>query len=123
MTRAGGPIDEATYDGLIAMTGGDLEFINDLVDTYLADGLDQLAALDAAVASNDAAALTRPAHSLKSSSLNLGALLLGEMCRELEEQGRATQIADASSRVAGVRDEFDAVRAWLLEHRATQASA
>ena len=33
-------IDAATFDHLLDITGGDLEFVDELVDTYLADGAD-----------------------------------------------------------------------------------
>ena len=111
-------IDEATYAGLVAMTGGDLEFIDELIDTYLADAGDQLAALDGAVAAGDVAALTRPAHSLKSSSANVGALRLSELGRTLEEGSRNGAVADPAALVAAARQEFAAARASLLAKRA-----
>ena len=123
MTDGSEPIDRSTYDALLAMTGDDHEFVDDLVDTYLADALDQMAALDAAVAAGDAAALTRPAHSLKSSSLNVGALELGGLARELEEQGRGGQVDGAAERVADVHRLFESVRDALLARRAEDASA
>jgi HPt (histidine-containing phosphotransfer) domain-containing protein len=116
-------IDRETYARLLDMTGGDQAFVDELVDTYLVDAAEQLAALDAAVALADAAALTRPAHSLRSSSLNVGALSLGELCRELELQGRTGEIAGAAERVAGAHRRFDGVRATLLARRAGNAGA
>ena len=121
MTDAGGPIDWATYDALLKMTGDDREFVDDLIDTYLSDAVDQLAALDAAIGAADAAALTRPAHSLKSSSVNVGALDLGRVGRELEEQGRAGRLEGAAECVADARRQFEAVREALLARRAEDA--
>jgi HPt (histidine-containing phosphotransfer) domain-containing protein len=121
VTGNGGPIDEPTYDALLKMTGDDQAFVDDLVDTYLEDAVDQLAALDAAIDSGDAAALTRPAHSLKSSSLNVGALDLGKLSLELEERGRAGQLDGAAERVADAHRQFEAVRAALLGRRGEDA--
>ena len=121
MTDGGGPIDRPTYDALLKMTGDDHAFVDDLIDTYLADAVDQLAALDAAIEAADATALTRPAHSLKSSSLNVGALELGRLGRELEEQGRAGQLDGAAERVAAAHRQFEAVRTALLARRAEDA--
>ena len=118
----GEPIDRSTYDALLKMVGGDHDFIDELVDTYLSDAVDQLAGLDAAVAAGDLAALVRPAHSLKSSSLNVGALLLGELARQLEEQGRAGRIDGADKRVVEAHRGFEAVRAALLARRAEDSS-
>ena len=41
----------------------------------------------AARARGDAAAIVRPAHTLKSSSASLGAMRLSAICREIEEAG------------------------------------
>ena len=112
-----GAIDEATYAGLVAMTGGDLEFIDELIDTYFADAADQLAALDDALAGGDVAALTRPAPSLKSSSANVGALRLSELGRTLEEGSRNGTLPDAPALVAAARHEIAAVRTSLLARR------
>jgi HPt (histidine-containing phosphotransfer) domain-containing protein len=117
MTGNGGPIDEPTYDALLKMTGDDQAFVDDLVDTYLEDAVEQLAALDAAIEAGDAAALTRPAHSLKSSSLNVGALDLGKVSLELEERGRAGQLDGAAERVADAHRQFEAVREALQGRR------
>jgi HPt (histidine-containing phosphotransfer) domain-containing protein len=117
----GGPIDEPTYDALLKMTGDDQAFVDELVDTYLEDAVNQLAALDAAVDAGDPAALTRPAHSMKSSSMNVGALELGQLCRELEELGRAGSLDGAADRVAEARHQFEAVRTSLLERRPEDA--
>jgi HPt (histidine-containing phosphotransfer) domain-containing protein len=116
-------IDEPTYEALVEMVGGDREFIDDLIDTFLADAVEQLADLDAAVAAGDASALTRPAHSMKSSSLNVGALELGRLGRELEAQGREGQIAGAAERVAEAHRQFESVRTSLLARRAEDATA
>jgi HPt (histidine-containing phosphotransfer) domain-containing protein len=117
-----GPLDRPTYDALLKMVGGDQEFVDELVDTYLADAVDQLAGLDAAVAAGDVAALVRPAHSLKSSSLNVGALQLGEVARRLEEQGRDGRFDGAAVLVADARSRFEAVRVALLDRRAGNAA-
>jgi HPt (histidine-containing phosphotransfer) domain-containing protein len=121
MTDAGGPIDWGTYDALLKMTGDDHEFVDDLIDTYLSDAVDQLAALDAAIGAADAAALTRPAHSLKSSSVNVGALDLGRVGRELEEQGRDGRLEGAAERVSHAHHQFEGVREALLGRRAEDA--
>jgi HPt (histidine-containing phosphotransfer) domain-containing protein len=123
VTGNGGPIDEPTYDALLKMMGDDQSFVDDLVDTYLEDAIEQLAALDAAIGRGDPAALTRPAHSLKSSSLNVGALDLGKVSLELEERGRAGQLDGAAQRVADARRQFEAVREALLGRRGEGAGS
>ena len=114
-------IDPAAFARLVEMTGGEFDFVDDLVDTYLEDGAAQVDALRAAVAAGDIEGLVRPAHSLKSSSLNVGALELGELGRQLEEAARSGVVADAADRVAAISSGFDVVHAALLDERARRA--
>jgi HPt (histidine-containing phosphotransfer) domain-containing protein len=119
----GTPIDRDVFDALVEMTGGEMEFVDELVDTYLDDAKQQIAALRDAVAAGDVAGLVRPAHSMKSNSLNVGALELGGLCRELEEMARSGDVPDAADRVAAIDEGFASVRAALLAERSGRPSA
>jgi HPt (histidine-containing phosphotransfer) domain-containing protein len=57
----------------------------------------------------DAAAMQRAAHSLKSTSGNLGAMMLAEMCNELETMGRAGTTDNAILLLPVLEDEYDRV--------------
>jgi two-component system sensor histidine kinase/response regulator len=115
------PIDAAAFAGLLEMTGGDLEFVDELVDTYLEEGAAQVAAMRAAAAGGEVETLTRAAHSLKSGSMNVGAVGLGELCRSLEEAGRRGAVELAVERVAAVAVAFDDAAIALLAERAGRA--
>ncbi|MEO5940434.1 MAG: Hpt domain-containing protein [Candidatus Limnocylindrales bacterium] len=115
------PIDAPTFASLVEMTGGEMDFVDELVDTYLEDGANQLATMRAALDSGDLEALTRAAHSMKSGSLNVGALELGSLCRALEEAGRGGSVADGADRVAEIEAGFGAARAALLDERTRRA--
>lgn len=117
MSDATPAVDPEAFDRLVEITGGDLEFVDELVDTYLGDAEAQLDALRAAVAAGDDAAIMRPAHTLKSSSLNVGALGLAEQCRSLETDARTGTVPDAAVRVGVCAATFDGVRAELLAKR------
>ena len=110
-------VDLAALDRLLDMTGGDVEFLDELVDTYLEDAPGQLAQMRAAVAADAQADLVRPAHSLKSNSANMGAESLAGMCRELEAAARDGVADDAAARVAAIETEFERVRRELLAAR------
>ncbi len=114
-----GPVDDATFAALLEMTGGEIGFVDELVDTYLDDGRAQLDALRTALAGGDGATaeLVRAAHSLKSGSLNVGALELGALCRSLEEDARGGALPDAAERVAAIEAGFGKVRTALLDAR------
>jgi HPt (histidine-containing phosphotransfer) domain-containing protein len=111
-------IDAGILDHLLAITGGDVEFLDELVDTYLEDGQAQVAALEAAVVANAIADLVRPAHTLKSSSANVGASRLADACRDLEAGARAGAVDDPQGRVAAIAAGFDEARDRLLAIRA-----
>ncbi len=117
-------LDTAILEDLAASVGGDREFVVDLIRTYLDDTEDQLAAMEAAFATNDPAALIRPAHTLKSSSATLGAKRLAERARTLEIAGRSERIDDESRAVgekvqADWREAQTALRAWMAENTAS----
>jgi HPt (histidine-containing phosphotransfer) domain-containing protein len=116
------PIDRAVFDALVDMTGGDVAFVDELVDTYLDDGREQLAALQAAVATSDVTALVRPAHSLKTNSFNVGAMALGRLCQDLEQRARTGPLDDAAARVASIAASFNRVRDALLAERAARSA-
>jgi HPt (histidine-containing phosphotransfer) domain-containing protein len=117
------PIDPAVFANLLEMTGNDNEFVDELVDTFLDDGRRQIEALQAAAVAGDVDALVRPAHSLKTGSLNVGAMRLGELCRELEETARSIGgVADADDRVAAITSAFGSASVALLQARADRPS-
>ena len=113
-------IDQAAFDHLLEITGNDLEFVDELIDTYLADASVQLDAMQAAASSGDAAALVGPAHSLKSSSANVGAIALADICRALEAAARTGVVPDAMERVADCGQAFADARSALLQARAAR---
>jgi HPt (histidine-containing phosphotransfer) domain-containing protein len=115
------PIDPAAFANLVDMTGGDLAFVDDLVDTYVDEGGQLVEALRIAAAEGRIADLVRPAHSLKSSSRNVGALALGELCAGLERDARDGRLADAAGRVDAIVAAFGEAGAALLEARGARA--
>lgn len=110
-------LDPSAMTRLLEITGGDAAFVDELVDTFLEDATVQLDALRAAGAANDVAGIVRPAHSLKSNSLNVGATVLADQCRSLEADGRGGDVPGMDARIAAVEAEFASVRAALLETR------
>jgi HPt (histidine-containing phosphotransfer) domain-containing protein len=111
-------LDERILLELRATTGDDIGFVRELVETYLADTPSQLDAMTAAIESDDADALVRPAHTLKSSSATVGAMRLSSVARELEMSGRSGTLEPTSrARLESARGEWkaaaDALAKWL----------
>lgn len=111
------PIDAATMANLLEITGGDQGFVDELVDTYVSEGERIVGELVAAAEAGVVSDLVRPAHSLKSSSQNVGALELGELCRRLEQDAGTGSVDDPVGRAAEIRTAFSAARGALLEER------
>ena len=104
-----GALDQPTIDSLLDSLGGDAEFMTELIDTYVADAPAQLDGLRAGLAAEDADALVRPAHTLKSSSASLGALRLAERCRQLEASAKSGSLDGAAASIAGIEAEVGRV--------------
>ncbi len=113
-------LDEATLGDLVMTTGDDPAFVRELVETYLGDTPGLMDAMGSAVEADDAAALIRPAHTLKSSSATVGALRLSAVARELEMAGRSgTLEPEVQAMLDTARHEWTAVTdgfaAWLAK--------
>ena len=116
-------IDPDAFARLVDITGGELDFVDELVDTYLDDGAQIVEQLRHAAGRGAVADLVRPAHSLKSSSINVGALALGEQCRTLEEAARQGEVPHAPEWAERIATGFDDARRELLAERASRASS
>lgn len=110
-------LDPAGIERLLEITGGDASFVDELIDTYIDDAALQIEALQSAAAAGAIADLVRPAHSLKSSSDNVGAVALTNLCRALEAEARGGTVPDPVERVTRVAEVFEATRTELLAAR------
>ncbi len=91
-------IDRNVLQGLKELGGGDPGFLVELIDIYLDDSLRRVRVLTAAIEEGDIANVERSAHTLKSSSANIGALFLAEACQQVETRARArTPLGDVAS--------------------------
>jgi HPt (histidine-containing phosphotransfer) domain-containing protein len=75
-------------------------FVVELVDAYLADAPQQVAAIRTALGEGDVEGLVRPAHTIKGSSLSLGGARVAEVARTIEERGRAGSLDGVDALVA-----------------------
>jgi PAS domain S-box-containing protein len=106
-------IDPVVFDELVASTGNDAAFIQELVNTYLTDAPQLFAQMRSALAAADAETFRRAAHSLKSNSASLGALALSEQAKELEMMGKAGTLEGATAKIAAADTEYARVKAAL----------
>jgi HPt (histidine-containing phosphotransfer) domain-containing protein len=102
---------------LIEMRGrqpeGEPDIISELASLFLRDTPRRLEAMLRALSAGDAEEVTRLAHTVKGSSLNLGARRMASLCTRLEAQGRGRLLEEAGHTAAELRREFTQVSALL----------
>ena len=92
------------------------EGFGDVVDLFIRSTPELVGKLKAATAQRDAKLLFQTAHTLKSSSGNLGALGLSALCRELEALGRKGETLGCLELVARIELEYAAVQETLKRY-------
>ncbi|MDW8051974.1 MAG: Hpt domain-containing protein [Armatimonadota bacterium] len=83
------------YDYLNEITGGDQEFLAELLSDFLAQTPALLSQIEAAIASGDAATLGKVAHALKGSARSVGADEFAAIAFELEQAGKQGDLSNA----------------------------
>jgi len=108
------PLDERSLDRLRELQeDGEPEIVHELAELFLSHAPTRLRAILQAVEIGDADSLFKEAHSLKSSSANMGALRLSELCRQLEDMGRFGHLDRAREKVKELEVEFQRVKVAL----------
>jgi HPt (histidine-containing phosphotransfer) domain-containing protein len=108
-------IDGGTFNDLKDTMGAD--FVAEIIDTYNEETGGLIEQLQLALAAQDAATFGRCAHSIKSSSKSLGALVFAEQARELELLGKAGDLSGAGPKVERLASDFRTVEDRLGELR------
>jgi HPt (histidine-containing phosphotransfer) domain-containing protein len=85
-----------------------------LVKLFFEDAPLHIQRLQAAVRANDIAAMVAPAHTLKSSSANLGALALSNAAKRIELGARTESLGKPALAVLMLENEFRRAKAALL---------
>ncbi len=98
----------------------DPEFVIELIDIYINETPKQIQAIAAALATQTSATFMIAAHTLKGSSLNLGAKQLGALCLKLEELGRAGKSIPENNCIAEIENEYENVKTMLLAFKNTR---
>ena len=104
------PID---YERIEDATGGDREFLEELVDIFLTDAEERVEELKEALSRGEADAFSRTAHKLKGSSANMGAVRLTDIARDMESMGRSASLNGAEALMGPLQEELVRVRESL----------
>ena len=95
----------------------DSEFVIELIDIYLAETPKQIQTIASSLTAQSFPSLMITAHTLKGSSLNLGAKQLGALCLKLEELGRAGKPIPGNTNAAEIEVEFENVKSMLITYK------
>jgi two-component system, sensor histidine kinase and response regulator len=113
-------IDEKTLKMIASLAPlGSEGLLKSVIGLYLDSSLTLMAGIREAIKAKDTAALHRAAHTLKSSSANLGAVTFAGICKELEMMGRNNAVEEAGALQAVLTWEYQRVREDL-ERRANR---
>lgn len=103
------PISRAYLATLFEMVGGDVAWLADLLDMYVADTTEKLSEADQAVGAGDNEALKKVAHTMKGTSVNIGANTMGSLCERLQRMATTGETGGAPALLQEIRLEFQNV--------------
>lgn len=102
-------IDRKQLVELLESMGGDWSFMDELLETFFADGPAQLQSLEQGLAAGDAEVVRRAAHTLKSNARSFGATTLTELSKQLEDSSKDGDLGAAAEKIERIADEYQAV--------------
>lgn len=109
-----GVLDPQVLQDLRELGGeDDPGLLNELIGMFLDDAPRRLGDITGGLASGDVKTLERAAHTLKSSSANIGAVSLSALCRQIEEIARQNRTDGLAPLVESASRDFEKVAAEL----------
>ncbi|MDY7006422.1 MAG: response regulator [Cyanobacteriota bacterium] len=117
MTKPKSILDMKMLESIIKM-GGD-ELLSEIIEDYLNYAPGRLAAIREAITANDAKALRMAAHTMRSSSGNLGAVTIGNICNQLENLGRAETTIGATEIFTLLENEYEQFQRALIDFQSS----
>ncbi len=107
-------LDQKVLNSLRKIAGARANTIlAEIIGQYLQDAPKKLQAIREALAVSDPEALRQAAHSLKSSSANLGAMTLSNLCKRLENLGRSGTTTEGAGQFVQLEAEYEKVKTAL----------
>ncbi len=106
---------DVDLDALRELTGGDLEFERELVETFVNSGDQCLAEIVAALSVSDMETIGKRAHALKGASANIHAHTLSVAASNLENAARRNSVEEVDELVRQLQERLQAVNAQLAQ--------
>ncbi len=85
-----------------------------LISTYLADAKLRLQLIEQGLQNQDYDAVRLAAHSLKGASANIGALILAQLCEQLEHDCKLQKYSNLDTLVISITEELSIINKELL---------
>ncbi|MBM3341340.1 MAG: response regulator [Betaproteobacteria bacterium] len=105
-TQAQG-LNQAALDELRSIDpDGSAGILNQIIESYLRDTPQQIEQVRTHLGGRDIAAMTRAAHSMKSTSLSVGADAVAELAKQIETAGRGNNVGDCAQLLAALEQEY-----------------
>jgi HPt (histidine-containing phosphotransfer) domain-containing protein len=106
------------YDYLNEITGGDAEFIAELLGDFVSQTPALIEQITTALAQGDAATVGKVAHTLKGSARAIGADEFAAIAFELEQAGKQGNLTDAPNALHRLQTYWQSLEAYLQEQSA-----
>ncbi len=111
-------LDQTALDNIRALQRpGQPDLLTRIIDTYSRNADALVKALHRALQDGDIDETRRHAHTFKSAAANLGASRLSELCRQLEEQARAGDLAQETNLFEEIHAEHERALTALAAER------
>ncbi len=110
MTEIKIPID---FDSALERTGGDKDFLYELIDMYIEDFIPKYDKLKTAIKEEDFRAIQETGHYLKGSAANLSLIFLKEAALQMELAGEDKDIKKAQQTLDELKKEFDRLKTYI----------
>ncbi len=110
-------LDLAILDSLRQLAGAKAQsFLTKIINQYLEDSPERLAAISQALEAKDPEAIRQAAHGFRSSSANLGIVIVADRCKNLENLARAGEVPENPSEIlAQLELEYETAKTALEE--------
>lgn len=108
------PSDPIDYKSALERTGGDRDFLHELIHMFFEDFEDKRPRLEAAVETGNAELIRDLSHNLKGSAANLSLVRLQQALYVMEMTGREKDLDGARDALPRVRNEYDEMKSFFL---------
>jgi putative two-component system response regulator len=104
------------WDQLLTRCGGEASLASAIAKRFVAHAPVDLARLVESLAKNDADAVRRDAHSLKSTTAYMSLDVASATCKQIEELAREGRLAEVPPLLPSLRAEIESATSWLTNH-------